>query len=304
MTKINQEQIDRFHSGRMDEAEISDFRQQLESDPSLKAESNLQGDIINGLKEFRKAELKARLDALNVGPTWVEFVQQSTLMKSMGGVIVASIIGTGIYFLGEKNETIDSSAPISVEAPQYESIEYVWNLGLDKDPVNQNNELDKPVLEINSNLVASEIPESKPTQASITLEESSLTDDSQVFKPSFEAPSVQGVEEESEFVSSELDELPENKSNDVSENPIDVETELSKSTIIKYKYYDGKLFLKGDFDKAPYEILEINSARGRRIYVFYLDNYYKVGVTDRLTALPLVGDTEVIKELELLRTNK
>ena len=62
--------------------------------------------------------------------------------------------------------------------------------------------------------------------------------------------------------------------------------------------------MNGDFDKAPYEILEINSASGRRIYVYYLGTYYQVGTTDKLIELPAVKDQDVIKELKLIRENK
>lgn len=303
MIKINQEQIDKFHSGRMGEAEMSDFKQQLESDPSLKMESDLQADIVNGLKEFRKNELKARLDAINVGPSWVEFVQQSALMKSMGGVIVASVIGTGIYFLGEKNESIDTSNPITIEAPKYEAIEYVWDLGLETN-ANEDTDLDKPVaLETSSE--STEKSDSEPVLASTTAEVQSTTKlEVKAFKPTFETPNVENIEEGDQFVSSELDELPESNVSAVDNDPIDVKTEVTKSTTIKYKYYDGKLFLNGDFNKAPYEILEINNTVGRSIYVYYLGNYYKVGIADRLTVLPQVGDKELIQELELLRANK
>ena len=97
----------------------------------------------------------------------------------------------------------------------------------------------------------------------------------------------------------DLDVLPKKSAAVVNEDPIDVKTENTKSLDIKYKYYDGKLFLSGDFDRAPYEILEINSASGRRIYVKYLDKYYQVGVTDQLTALPEVTDVAIIDELKV-----
>ena len=301
MTNQQLEQIDKYHSGRMSESEMASFEKQLESDPSLKAESDLQADITSGLKEYRKLELKARMDAINVGPTWMEFVGQSTLMKSMGGVIVASVIGTGIYFYGEKNEEAQSTDPVEINAPVAESIEYVWELGEEADNA-ENLKLDKPEIATEE----SSVVENPVVKAEVTPAEESeiVKEKTQSFKPTFEAPTVANVEENNKFQASGLDELPETAGVGKSEEPIDVETENNSSNTIKYKYYDGKLFLSGDFDKAPYEILEINSASGRRIYVHYLGTYYKVGVTDRLTELPVVKDQDVIKELELLRENK
>ena len=281
---------------------MASFEKQLESDPALKAESDLQADIVGGLKEYRKLELKARLDAINVGPTWMEFMGQSALMKSMGGVIVASLIGTGIYLYGEQDEQVESGATVTINAPVAESIEYVWELGQEESDNSTNTTLEKPEI---ANEPAMETKlEVQVADQSAREEQVVINEDKEVFKPSFEAPAVANVEEDSKFQSEGLDELSETTNTTASEDPIDVETENNRSKTIKYKYYDGKLFLSGDFDKSTYEILEINSASGRRIYVYYIDTYYKVGTTDRLTELPAVKDQDVIKELELLRENK
>ncbi|WP_424961588.1 hypothetical protein [Ekhidna sp.] len=303
MTNQQLEQIDKYHSGRMSESEMTSFEKQLESDPALKAENDLQADIVGGLKEYRKLELKARLDAINVGPTWMEFMGQSALMKSMGGVIVASLIGTGIYLYGEQDDQMESGAEVTINAPVAESMEYVWELGQEDTDISVNTELEKPEI-ANEPAVEQKSDIQTIDQQSVNEELVTSKADKEVFKPSFEAPAVADVEEDSKFQSAGLDELPETTNTTASEDPIDVETEINRSKTIKYKYYDGKLFLSGDFDKSTYEILEINSASGRRIYVYYIDTYYKVGTTDRLTELPAVKDQNVITELELLRENK
>lgn len=299
MTNLQQEQIDKFHSGQMSEQEITAFQKQLDSDPALKAESDLQGDVIGGLKEFRKLELKSRLDAINVGPTWVEFIQQSTLMKSMGGVIVASIIGTGIYFLGESKD-VETSEPIVINAPAEQPVDYVLELGEEE---KSNTELEKPLVTEKGNAVVREKTTPEKTVVSASQPENQNAKEAGEFVPSFDAPSVANVEDENQFSGSDLDELPDNAVSN-SDEPIDVETENSRSNTIKYKYFDGKLFLSGDFNKAPYEILEINSPNGRRIYVYHLGSYYTVGMANKLTELPLVTNKEVIEELKLLRENK
>lgn len=290
----------------MSDKEIADFERQLESDPSLKVESNFQSDIVNGLKEHRKLELKSRLDAINVGPTWMEFAQQSTLMKSLGGVIVASLVGTGIYFVAEKPESTEEQATISIDAPIAESTEYVLDLGKIEEEAKSNElEIPEELNDVSSKEEVKEILQSEDQQSKLIVEAAEEENKAkEAFKPSFEAPTVGSVEEENQFASSGLDEISENTASSTTNNPIDVTHENSNSSTIKYKYYDGKLFLKGDFDKAPYEILEINSSAGRRIYVHYLGSYYKVGVTDRLTELPIVKDSKVVEELNLLRGNK
>ncbi|MEP1032882.1 hypothetical protein [Ekhidna sp.] len=300
MTKLNQEQIDNYHSGKMSESEMTDFENMLESDPSIKAESDFQSDIVSGLKEYRKLELKSRLDAINVGPTWIEFAQQSALMKSLGGVIVASIIGTGIYFYGKKSDLPISGETATVVAPKVESIEFMWDLA-EEGETSETNILDKPTqlveVKVHDKLVEKMTTSSKEEEVSTKTESVEKS-----FKPAFEAPNAESINDE-EFAATGLDEIP-NSAESTKEAPIDVQSEISKSNVIKYKYYDGKLFLNGDFDKAPYEILEINSATGRRIYVYYLGSYYKVGIADKLTELPRVTNSNIISELKLLRENK
>lgn len=302
MTKLTQEQIDNYHAGRMSESEMTDFQKIIESDPSIKAESDFQSDIVSGLKEYRKLELKSRLDAINVGPTWIEFAQQSTLMKSLGGVIIASIIGTGIYFYGERPDQANSDEPATVQAQDIESIEFVWKLGEEETQPSNQLETPIPVTESNSpKTVVKEITTS--TMIDEADDAKNEVANEEAFSPSFEAPDAEAIEDDASFATTGLDEIP-NSAESTNEEPIDVQSEISKSTTIKYKYYDGKLFLKGDFDKAPYEILEINSTSGRRIYVYYLGSYYKVGIADKLTELPTVTNSETLDELKMLRENK
>ncbi|WP_462248379.1 hypothetical protein [Ekhidna sp.] len=309
MTKITEEQIDNYHSGRMSDSEMAEFNKAIESDPSVKAESDFQSDIVNGLKEYRKLELKSRLDAINVGPTWIEFAQQSALMKSFGGVVIASLIGTGIYFYGEKPEIVEYDQDATVEAQEVESIEFVWQLGEEEKENTETQLIEKPVVtnisKVDENQVAKE---EEIVSQDLVADESNTVSDvlevKEVYKPSFEAPNAEAVGEDAAFETTGLDEIPATDNGDVTENSIDVLSEITKSSTIKYKYYDGKLFLNGAFDKAPYEILEINSKSGRRIYVYYLGSYYKVGNADKLTELPKVTNPQVIDELKTLRENK
>ncbi|NQZ75456.1 MAG: hypothetical protein HRT61_05000 [Ekhidna sp.] len=300
MTEINQEHIDDFHSGRMSEGQARDFNTALESDPDLQAESNFQSEVIEGVREFRKAELKSRLDAIYVGPTLLEFAQQSALVKSIGGVLVASAVGGGIYFYGEAQKELLDPKVIEITAPNQEIVseDFIWELGVEKEEV-------KPVeLEKIEDLRSSDSEAFVAIKQDQIIETDSESSADKVFQPSFTAPAVGNIEEENGFISTDLDELPEDAASVVSANPVNVETEYRRSLNIKYKYYDGKLFLSGDFDREQYEILEINSSSSRRIFVYYLDKYYQVGITDKLTDLPEVKDEKLLSELSAIRTNK
>ena len=294
-----QDKIDQYHAGRMNSNEIDSFEKEIASDPSLQSESDFQGDIINGLKDFRRMELKARLSSIDVSPVWYDFVQQSTLLKSFGGVAVATIIGSGVFFLAEPKE--EELGEVIVDSPKELLKEYNWNI----QPAELTSEQFEESLSDKAEALAYSAPVlEEEEEEDLLIAEVVADEETENFAPNFDAPLAEEIVDEEAMEVSTLDELPENASVSKENEPIDVDYESKKSLDIKYKYYDGKLFLTGDFDRAPYEILEINSAEGRRIYVKYLDKFYKVNVTDRLTPLPQVYNVEIIKELKLLRENK
>ena len=290
------EDIENYHAGRMSPDESSAFERELSSNPDLKSESDFQGEIIEGLKDYRKSQLKARLDAVDIAPSWLEFAQQSTLMKSFGGVAVASFVGAGVFLYGERDLNTES-AEVEIDAPKVESIEYIWDLGFEEPPTLAAKSETVSVVTSTSNEPVTKL-------VVIAEEDDDSVEDTQEYVPSFDAPDAALVKDEEAFKTDNLDELPEKTESTLEKSDIDVETEITKDVNVKYKYYDGKLFLSGDFNRAPYEILEINSATGRRIYLKYLEKYYKVGITDQLTELPEVKDKSIIEELNLLRKNK
>lgn len=62
----NTDKIEDFVTGRLDIDEAAQYHNQMNVDSALKDEIGLQRDIIEGVNNKRKAELKARLDNINV----------------------------------------------------------------------------------------------------------------------------------------------------------------------------------------------------------------------------------------------
>ncbi len=294
----------------MSPEEAASFEKELAADPSLKAESDFQSEIINGIKEYRKSQLKLRLDAIDVSPGWFEFAQQSTLVKSFGGIALATAIGSGVYFLADTKEEIpqpkeianiesisDMTVPV-YEVPQFEwaikELETVETKSIKEQVITKS---ETTAIENTSRIEAAPIS----TQETASAIEEKLEES---FTPDFSAPDAGDVSDNSEISSATLDEVTEGASTKNELQPIEVETKNSKGSKIKYKYYDGKLFLNGNFSKEPYEILEINSANGRRIYLLHLNKYYEVKINDRLSELPEVTDIKLIQELRLIKANK
>lgn len=317
MTSQQLEQLDKYHSGHMTEKELAQFESELQANPDLQAESQAQSEIIDGLKAYRKAELKNRLEAVNVEPALFNYVQQSMLVKSIGGVMIAASLIVGGIYLFEESEDANFESIAMQEAPiqQIPDTEFVIEFSEDT-----NKESSQSLAEEQNTSTGNKVEKTReegiinPSKGSDTPKEVDVADlvsnERQVeevvkdFIPSVDAPGVASVSEGSSFKAETLDELPKNETTERETKPIDVKSKITRNNTIKYKYYDGKLFLSGDFNKSPYEILEINSSTGRRIYVYYLNHYHEVSITDRLQELPKVTNDKVITELELLRKNK
>lgn len=292
------EKIEEYHRGTMSSEEMAAFERDLAADPSLKAESDLQSQIIGGLKEYRKTQLKARLDAIDVAPGWIEFAQQSALVKSFGGIAIATLIGTGVLLLGEdKSEELsyESTATIAMSVPAQEEFVFDWNIEAPEVVAVATVELSK------KEVATEDVVKSEETPVKVVVAEEP---NQKEFSPAFVAPGAGDAADETDLTTSSLDEVTESTIVEAERKPIDVETENSRGAKIRYKYYDGKLYLSGDFRDKPYEILEINSAQGRRIYLLHQNRFYEVGTTDRLKELPEVTDVKLIQELRLIRENK
>ena len=112
------ELIDGYLRGELGEQEMQAFNKELSSDPVFSEEVNFQRQIANGLGEFRKAELKARLNAVDLTTPWWEvghFINP-TLIKTTGAIVTAAIIGTGIYYYNSlANEVVSDVQTVHVK---------------------------------------------------------------------------------------------------------------------------------------------------------------------------------------------
>ncbi|VXD12815.1 hypothetical protein [Marinoscillum sp. 108] len=301
-------QIDSYLRNELSSSELSAFEAEMSNNPELMDQVRFEQTVVEGISQYRKAELKARLDAIEIGSGWMGIGQlgSSALVKSVGGVLVASLVGVSAYFVFTAEENITSPEII-------ESIE------ITSPKQSESYQFEFPELSVQK--VSSVVSESSPNVA----EKSSATSDEKVKALPTVQKSVASVDEETEFVPvvdlpdlGELSEekglkiedanLPEMNEMDVvsskGESPISVETIQRNSESIKYKYFDGKLFLYGDFKSTPYEIIEINRPSERKLYLFYDQEYYSIIVSDKVQELSPITNHQLLQELEIVRNNK
>ena len=313
---INQhieELTDQYLRGDLSGADLRSFEDLIASDPAVQKHLGFQEELVKGLVDHRKMQLKSRLDAIEVGTgTFGSGFAVEGIVKVAGGAVVATLIGTGIYFM----------LPESIEEiPVEDKVEIVLN-----DNTNLFDKGDVPSMPIplvfldgdsndDGNAKQSGISNSvdgtmKPEESAVelnALREDIKEEKSSDFIPKVSVPELSEVSDEKEFISKDIS-IPEVSDNDIvgekDLDPIDIKTYNRKSTDIRYKYFDGKLFLYGDFKKEPYEILEINSKAARQIYLYYADQYYKIEMSDDIKTLTPIKSQKLIDELKIIRENK
>ena len=84
---------------------------------------------------------------------------------------------------------------------------------------------------------------------------------------------------------------------------VDVDSSVKKYAF-HYQFSNGKLILYGSFDKALFEILEINGEK-HSVFMFYKDNYYRLNEKDtHITLLESIQDKELVAKLKEFRVRK
>ncbi len=300
--------IDGYLRGELGEQDLQAFNKELASDPVFSEEVNFQRQVANGLGEFRKAELKARLNAVDLTTPWWEvghFINP-TLIKTTGAIITAAIIGSGVYYYSSMDEEVPQVQTVDVK-----DLRTVEVLDADQ-PVERpeiqakRNELvvtNKPVAKVISEKSSEEL-ESEASSA--LVEESSETKEvsTDEFLPAVSLPNPGSGADDSQFKTESVEIPTASKRDIINTNQLDIKTTQRNNEAIRYKYYDGKLHLYGNFKETPYEILEINGVDSKMVYLYHNNKYFKLQSTDKVINLPQITDQKLIRELEIVRNNK
>ncbi len=310
MNASNQiETIDAYLRGELSPSEASIFEAQLEKDPTLAEELAFQKQVVSGIQHARKLQLKNRLAQVEV--VGGSAAGQSTWIKIAGGVVVATLIGVATWQLlpAEDSGAIagEIDAPVltvkeipAISLPAKSDIE-----SLDTKAVAQ-----PKVIEVN-------VPEPVPSDESTTLvpiesetvalaENSGDAVDDKSFIPQVDLPEDESELDSGEFEPEELDETFSNsviESSDI--DALNIERLDQKAKALRYRYYDGKLALYGDFGSSPYQILEINQQDGgKQIFLLHADQYYRLESTKEEKALVAIKDANLLSELQIFQNKK
>ncbi len=280
------QQIEQYLNGHLNSGELAAFEARLEVDAGFKQEVEFQSLIKQGLGAYRKQQLKSKLEAIELAPAWMSFLQQSAFVKSLGGILAASVVGLIIYnaaeYQGAPVQVVDA---ITVNAPVEVSLDS-WQLNL-------------PVDEAQTRAVVGQLPSEVVANDSQKMHEAAAT-----FIPKVQAPDVADVTDNNTFHSQSPPPMLGEARKQTDEEPLEVKVSEGRSEKVRYSFFDGKLFLHGNFEKTPYEILDINGSKDRRLYLYHQAAYFELQPTDKIRKVDPIQDAALIAELDLIRKSR
>jgi len=286
----NFELIDDYLTNRLGEQDKLVFEEQLQSDTALKAEVELQSQIINGLKTARVAELKAMLNKVPVQNAPVEY----SVLKIAAGLIGTAVIISSVYFYfnGSSDPELQTPEPIEDTIKQDEETQ------IQKPDATEEIE-EKTTVE---SAAESPVLEQKKIEKKPIV---SLPSDNSETPQPVGKPAIDVIDPSEDLTES----MPTRGSNTalkpvltVPKMNIEVDSS-SKKYPFHYQFTSGKVVLFGSFDKSLYEIIEVNGG-SHSLFLFYKDNYYKLDDSNTdITALEEIKDKILIQKLKEYRKN-
>jgi len=290
-----EETIEAYVTQKLSASETVLFEKQMASDPALKSEVELQQDVVSSLRNHRHAELKARLNKIDVGTNTYNIGS-----KIASSVIIASIVGAGFYLYisnnlesNTKNIGNNTVAAVSTDKNVNQSSEVKTNTVAVAPDVNNKNNAGSAnsgqnnVQKNNNQNIAADNNASTEVPSELTL------------------PEVTEFNNNNEFSSSDNNTLPDAS---IVKSPI---TKVENTTVaIKdnnkkeytYQFYSNKLFLYGDFNSSTYDIFEFNRNGKKQVYLYINAQYYQLNNNQvEVANLITIKDKSIIGQLETYR---
>ena len=281
--------FDKYFQGKMDPAEQAEFEIQLHNDPLLQGEFELQKDVVNAIQESRKQDIKARLDQIKVGGP-----QPFNFVNVAASVTLATVISVGSY-LYFSNNTENNISKVDLTAYVERSVVEEQIPAVPEAIVDQ--------VETERLLAAEQTPQKIISKPSKEVNEPVTSRVPQINMPvvpdDFDDVSSLDFEDDLANNTQGFDNIRN------SEVPsFEIENQF-KENLFHYQFYDGKLYLYGDFDKTPYNIIELKSDNKRRVFLNHQNSYYLLNLKQKdMAPLVEIKDSTLIKELELLKNEE
>lgn len=293
----NEEFVSSYLDNALSQAERLDFENRLLHDPELKEEFDFQKDLVEGIKEVRRLELKSRLSNIPVNSP----VYQTIGLKAVAIASITAGVGLGAYFYLSSEDAIQLS-DIDLTENQIVEAEKTRVPEVPKaiTPILQEpaQEQEKPVI----------ISKTKTDTEAVAKNTEEISEPKEIVPNVIQPDVVESFEDEdvnTEDIAIEnqfenLDNIKEGV-----EETVEIATVKDKRNKFHYKFFENKLYLLGSFDDMPYEILELNTQKGKSYFLYYNDNFYQLN-TEQVKPAPLVKieNDSLVNELKIIQSNQ
>lgn len=275
----NFELIDDYLTNHLGDAEKVAFEKQLASDPSLKAGVELQRLILEGVKKARATELKVMLQKVPVGGS---ATFDMPMLRIAAGVVGAGVLIAALSFYyknGKEAPNMSTSIEDSIHKVDPKDFE----------------PLEEPTV------VPTQTNEKKEEKAAEAVNEMQNNPKEETAKPTERAkPKIEALDPSNEIIDNteKTAIAKETSKSAITASHIEVDVDsANKKYSFHYQFTKGKLMLYGSFDKALYEILEING-ENHSVFMFYKDSFYLLNEKQSsITLLEPIKDKALIAKL-------
>jgi hypothetical protein len=300
------ETIENYIRGEMSGDQRLQFENQLNQDPLLKEELHLQQDLIQSIQGIRKAELKARLDGIQIGI--FDGLTTTTGFKIVLATLITTMVGAGGYYaFFDKNpkpiEQISSQEQPTVITRENEGLSILDSLEERKDE--KKTTLDKDTVK-NSRKVSDQDLIAKAEDRKVVTDDKKQEikeEEPADFNPVLPDLNDNFIEEDS-TPDNDID-VPDNElgpSATETKGDFEIDTNSGTRNNFHYRFKQDKLILFGDFSGSTYEIIELNSSLGKSYYLYFNENFYPLNVENtKVTELRVLTDKTLIEELKKIK---
>ena len=286
----NSERIEAYFNNELTEAERQQLLQDVDTDASLKSEFQFQQEVIDGIKAYRKQELIARLDKVEIvsagKPVWLKVL-------GITGTVAVVTLGTYLWLdktTGQTSHKAESSQVEETIAPNQEAL-----------PANEQ-VADKitPIADTQGEAMATDTKKDEQPEPAGKTDKAETT--SKV--PDVVIPEITEPETEATTTTDVDITAPKAMSSSAVRlsTSTDVEVRLSKKYKFHYQVKDGGLILYGNFNDSPFEVLEMKTSKGIKSYLYYKGHFYALATdSDKIRPLVAIENQELIAELQKRR---
>ncbi len=293
----NEEFVNSYLDNELTDIERLDFENRLLHDSELREEYNFQKDIVEGIKETRRLELKSRLSNIPINSPLYHTIG----FKAIAVATITTGIGFGAYYLLHQDNDLQLSE-IDLDKNQITLTEKtdIPDIPITITPIRAN----EPEEEEIRDLVSQEKPKTevvaKNTEADI---------ETKIIQPNVIQPDVvesfedEDIESKDVIVENQINNLENIKEN--VESTVEIATVKDKRNKFHYTFFENKLHLLGNFNDMPYEIIELNSSKGKSYFLYYNESFYKLN-SEQVKPAPLVKieNDSLVNELRIIQSNQ